>query len=74
MIIRGSAYINRPLKKCGWKDVFPGAGFQVEAVAARDVWIGSEMPRVSGRQKLRQPGQIAGRHGHRELRADPVEA
>ncbi|RDC67457.1 hypothetical protein DLJ49_21065, partial [Rhodovulum sp. 12E13] len=41
---------SRPLKKCGWKDVFPGAGFQVEAVAARDVWIGSEMPRVSGRQ------------------------
>jgi len=28
----------------------------------------------SGRQELRQPGQIAGCHGHRELRADPVEA
>ena len=65
--------LNRPLKKCGWKDVFLGAGFEVEAVAARDVSIGSGMPRLSGRQKLRQPGQIAGRHGHRELRTDPVE-
>lgn len=32
------------------------------------------MPRLSGRQKLWQPGEVAGRHGHRELRANPVEA
>ncbi len=32
------------------------------------------MLRFSRCQEFRQSGQIAGRHSHRELRADPVEA
>jgi hypothetical protein len=35
---------------------------------------GSGMLRLSRWRELRQPGRIAGRHGHRELRAEPVEA
>ena len=41
-------------------------------LAAADT--GSGLCLWSGDKEFRQPGQIAGRHCHRELGADPVEA